>query len=121
MELAFFDRVRKLCKVRNTTIEAVANSAGLTRGAYNSYRSKGHLPRANEAVLMAQELGTTVEYLVTGNQVAGITENLANLMLKVSLLDEDDLDDITALVQSKIDRKQKKRLPEISESMGSAI
>jgi transcriptional regulator with XRE-family HTH domain len=66
----FFDRVKVLARAKNTTIEAVANSAGLTRDSYNSYRKKGNLPRADEALHMADELGTTVEYLVDGRETS---------------------------------------------------
>jgi transcriptional regulator with XRE-family HTH domain len=69
----WFDRVKESAKTHGTTIEAVANAAGLSRDAYNSYRRKGNLPRANEAVAMARTLGTTVEYLVTGEEPATIS------------------------------------------------
>jgi transcriptional regulator with XRE-family HTH domain len=64
----YFERVKALTRAKNTTIEAVANSAGLTRDSYNSYKKKGNLPRADEAMKMADTLETTVEYLVDGRE-----------------------------------------------------
>lgn len=64
----FYERVKILAKTKAVTIESVANSAGLSIDSYNSYRRHNNLPRADEAVKIAQALGTTVEYLVTGKQ-----------------------------------------------------
>lgn len=62
----FFERVKTLAKAKKTTIEYVASEAGLTLASYNAYRRHENLPRADEALKIAQTLGTTVEYLVTG-------------------------------------------------------
>lgn len=62
----FFERVKALAKQNKTTIESVVKEAGLTIDSYNSYRRHGNLPRADEAVKIAQALNTTVEFLVTG-------------------------------------------------------
>lgn len=62
----FYQRVKELAKLRGTTIEGAADSAGITRAQYYGYKKHGNLPRADEAVAMARELGTTVEYLVAG-------------------------------------------------------
>jgi hypothetical protein len=49
--------------------------AGLTLGSYDAYRRNKKLPRANEAVEIAKALGTSVEYLVTGNIPHPLTES----------------------------------------------
>ena len=64
----FFERVKSLAKTNKTTIEYVANKAGLTLASYNAYRRHENLPRADEALKIAQTLGTTVEYLVDGDK-----------------------------------------------------
>jgi transcriptional regulator with XRE-family HTH domain len=64
----FFDRVKAGVRARGTTIEAAAHAAGLSRDSYNAYKRKGNLPRADQAVAIARELGTSVEYLVTGEE-----------------------------------------------------
>ena len=65
--LDFYERVKRLTKVKKTTLEYVAGEAGLSIASYNSYRRYGNLPRADEAFKIAKTLGTTVEYLITGN------------------------------------------------------
>jgi transcriptional regulator with XRE-family HTH domain len=73
----YFERVKILARASNTTIEAIAFSAGLTRNSYNSYRNKGNLPRADEAVKMAHALKSSVEFLVEGKDSP---QSLATLM-----------------------------------------
>ena len=70
----FYERVKTLAKSRGTTIEAVVKCAGLTRGSYNTYRRRELLPRANEAMIIAKELGTTVEYLLSGENVPAVLQ-----------------------------------------------
>jgi transcriptional regulator with XRE-family HTH domain len=67
----FFDRVKKLAK-KNTTLSlrAFIESVGINYETYYSGKRRDNLPRADEAVNIAQALGVTVEYLVTGNNPA---------------------------------------------------
>jgi transcriptional regulator with XRE-family HTH domain len=64
----FFARVKSLAKRQGTTIESVVNSAGLSLNTYNSYKKAENLPRADEAVKIAEILDSTVEFLVTGEE-----------------------------------------------------
>jgi len=72
--IEFYERVKSLVKSKKTTIEYVVGEAGLSLASYNAYRRHENLPRADEALKIAQVLGTTVEYLLTGN----ITEQPAS-------------------------------------------
>jgi len=63
----FYARVKTLVKTNKTTIEYVVGEAGLSLASYNAYRRHENLPRADEALKIAQALGTTVEYLVSGS------------------------------------------------------
>ena len=64
----FFDRVKELAKKNTTlTLRAFIESMGLNYETYYSGKRRENLPRADEALKIAQALGTTVEYLVTGN------------------------------------------------------
>lgn len=63
----FWDAVRARIREQNTKIESVANDAGISTNTLNGWISKGRLPRVDEATRLAKALGTTVEYLITGN------------------------------------------------------
>jgi hypothetical protein len=67
MNMDFFDRVKDLVKQRTTfTLRAFIESMGLNYETYYSGKRRVTLPRADEALKIAQALHTTVEYLVTG-------------------------------------------------------
>lgn len=90
----FFERVKGAAKSQGTTIEYLANKAGLTRGAWNTYRRRGLFPRADEAVTIAKALHTTVEYLVRGEEAAGmnVPPRIASIVDDLLVLDDNQLE-----------------------------
>ena len=63
----FYTRVKQLAKKsKNLTLQEFIFSIGLNHASYYSLQRDGNLPRADEALLIAQALGTTVEYLLEG-------------------------------------------------------
>lgn len=64
----FYERVKGISKERNVTVRSLIESCGINYDSYNSCRRYGNLPRADEAVLIAKALGTSAEYLVTGQK-----------------------------------------------------
>ena len=64
----FWLNTNTLIKQQNTTQRALALSCGFTERRIESLSSSARLPDAVEAVKIAQALGTTVEYLVTGEE-----------------------------------------------------
>lgn len=97
--MTFYDRVKSLVKARGTTIEAVAESAKLSRNSYNSYRIKNHLPRADEAVAIAKTLRTTVEYLVEGGSQASapFPDKVQEILSDLLRLDDYGLNSVATL------------------------
>lgn len=83
----FYDRVK--AGVRRTkpptTIKALVELAGLNLNQYNGIKRIKHFPKADEVLVMAKALGTSVEYLVTGfsdapaPRLAPIVRDLARL------------------------------------------
>lgn len=71
----FFDRVKTGARDNSTTIKYVVEKAGLKLGSYNTLRRENRLPRANEVLVIAKELGTTVEYLLTGEVITDKKES----------------------------------------------
>ena len=51
---------------KGLSVQEFVLSIGLNHDSYYSLRRAGNLPRADEALRIAQALGTTVEYLCTG-------------------------------------------------------
>jgi transcriptional regulator with XRE-family HTH domain len=66
----FYARVKKLAKnSKNLSLQEFIYSVGLNHASYYSLQRDGNLPRADEALAIAQALGTTVEYLLTGTEL----------------------------------------------------
>lgn len=63
----FYDRVKHLVKREKTTLRKFIISLDLNYDTYYSQKTAGNLPRLDDAVRIACALGTTVEYLVTGD------------------------------------------------------
>ena len=78
----FYDRVKKAVKPTGKSLQEVIINAGINYDTYYARKRMGNLPWADEAVKIACALGTTVEYLVTGNRSA-IEKNLIDDMQKV--------------------------------------
>jgi hypothetical protein len=76
----FYENVKQLVKTNNLTLRSFIESLGINYDSYNSCKKYNNLPRADEAVKIAQSLGTTVEYLVTGNKpdLSSETKSLIN-------------------------------------------
>ncbi|MCQ2575299.1 MAG: hypothetical protein MJ162_01050 [Treponema sp.] len=72
--LDFYERVKTLCKLNKTTIGAMMNTiygdVENPISVYNSMKNRDVYPRCDLALKMADYLGVTVEYLVTGNEPA---------------------------------------------------
>jgi hypothetical protein len=67
--MVFYDNVKNLVKTKTAlTLESFIQSLGINYGTYHTQRKAGNLPRADEAIKIAAALGTSVEYLVTGQE-----------------------------------------------------
>jgi transcriptional regulator with XRE-family HTH domain len=62
----FWGNVNPLIKSRKTTQRAVSEEIGISLGTFQGWVARDTLPDAVSALKIAQALGTTVEYLVTG-------------------------------------------------------
>ena len=73
----FYARVKQLTKKKRLSLQNFIISIGLNHDSYYSLQRAGNLPRADEALAIAQALDTTVEYLLMGIE----PENKAEIIL----------------------------------------
>jgi len=105
----FFDRVKERAHLMGRNISDVVQSANISLNTYNTLRKCNNYLRADDAVRLAKELDTTVEWLVSGVSLPITPERLSDLCSDLLLLPSEDLDEIQALVSVKADRIRKKR------------
>jgi transcriptional regulator with XRE-family HTH domain len=73
----FYARVKELAKkTKNLSLQEFIYSVGLNHASYYSLQRDGNLPRADEALVIAQALGTTVEYLLMGIEPENRIKNM---------------------------------------------
>lgn len=63
----FYERVKELVKLQNLSLIPFLQSLGVNYETYKSAKRLNNLPRADEAVKIAEALNTSVEFLVSGN------------------------------------------------------
>ena len=61
-----YEKIDKLCKSRGISVCEMEIILGLSKGSVNKWRS--HMPRADRLCKVALFLGTTSEYLLSGQQ-----------------------------------------------------
>lgn len=67
MQMAFRERLREEIEFKGMLVKEVAAAAGISTSTFLSYiDARGVLPNVETAVRIAQTLGVSVEYLVTG-------------------------------------------------------
>jgi transcriptional regulator with XRE-family HTH domain len=80
----FYENVKQLVKTNNLTLRSFIESLGINYDSYNSCKKYNNLPRADEAVKIAQALNTTVEFLVTGEEINEDKQTLETIKTKLN-------------------------------------
>lgn len=80
----FYENVKKLVKNNNFTLRIFIESLGINYDTYNGQKRLNNLPRADEAVKIAQALNTTVEFLVTGEETNKDKQTLETIKTKLN-------------------------------------
>jgi SOS-response transcriptional repressor LexA len=87
----------------------------------STWRYKRTIPRADQAVKIAQFLDTTVEYLITGEYEGGLTQEQREMIQTYYVLDERGKQTVQDLIDSMYKRQQeawrKEHLPDIPENI----
>ena len=64
----FYSRVKSEVKTEKGSLQEFIIGLGINHDTYYAQKRVGNLPRADEALKIAQALGVSVEYLVTGKE-----------------------------------------------------
>lgn len=64
---AFIERLERLLEDKGIPQKELAEKVGISPNGISTWKITGALPRADIAVKIADILGVTVEYLITGN------------------------------------------------------
>lgn len=98
----FSDRLFFLLEQRGLSQTQLSERTGLTQNAISLWKSRGTIPRADDALRIADVLGVPVEYLILGQK-----EQSDCLMDRVYKLNKDQISVVDAVVNEF--EKQNKR------------
>lgn len=113
-EADFGDRLKRLIIKKNTKVDAVSLESGVPKRTIDNWTSPSRKtePKVQDAVAVAMALGTTVEYLVTGESPRDIPSKLKPLVDDLVLLDEEELFPIRSLAQTYAVRHREEKTSE---------
>jgi transcriptional regulator with XRE-family HTH domain len=87
---------------QQTSFEWLYRKTGIPKGTFSSWKTRNIIPRADEAYLIAEALGVSVEYLLSGRDGAGHASNqsLEEIVKTIVSFDKTDLEAVNALVNA---------------------
>jgi transcriptional regulator with XRE-family HTH domain len=107
--MSFRDNLKSELKYQDIQLKELAGKTGISRNTLGNYLT-GHnsIPNADSAVKIAQALGITVEYLITGKSLPPsekiIPPKIRKMIDEILTLDDTDVDSLSALIGSMMKR-----------------
>ncbi|MDR1748389.1 MAG: helix-turn-helix domain containing protein [Spirochaetaceae bacterium] len=98
----FWSIVKKEVEKQNTTFEWLYRKTKIPKGTFSSWKNRNIVPRADEAYRIADALGVSVEYLLTGMDTAEHLSNpgIQEIVERIIFFDDTDLESVKALVRT---------------------
>lgn len=92
--LQFWQKVKEELEYNLITQKELAEKIGISYNTLQSWITKDRLPDAEQALKIAKQLNTSIEYLVTGKneEKNGIKKNLQEMIPKLNHLSNENLE-----------------------------
>jgi transcriptional regulator with XRE-family HTH domain len=90
----FWVRLKNTIKAQNTTQEWIAGKLGVPFGTFRKWMTRKTYPNIKEGIELARLLESSAEYLVTGTDSGGLSDEerrLLNAYRKLSGADQENL------------------------------
>lgn len=102
--MGFKENLKSELIYKDMLVKELAVRTGISRHTLDNYLNvREHIPTADVAVKIAQALGVTVEYLVTGQETPQnsihINNEIISLVQNFNLLNDDDRKIVTEFIQ----------------------
>ncbi|MBQ3691812.1 MAG: helix-turn-helix domain-containing protein [Clostridia bacterium] len=75
----FYERLKSLCKERNTTVTNMLSELGLSTGSTGNWK-KGQIPKGDILAKIADYLDTSIDYIVFGEYRDNLTDEEKKLV-----------------------------------------
>jgi transcriptional regulator with XRE-family HTH domain len=96
----FWKIVKREVERQETSFEWLYRKTSIPKGTFSSWKSRNLMPRTDAAFKIAEALGVSVEYLLTGVDKGSPVSNprIQEIVEKVILFDDNDVEAVRALV-----------------------
>lgn len=99
--MGFASNLKDILDFRDIEVKELAAGTGISKSTIDNYLSgQKSIPNAENAVKIAQFVGTTVEYLVTGNEGSSTVGVGSDVIADLYRMDKNDLGAIKTLIRS---------------------
>lgn len=100
--MCFAENLKEMLESKDIEIKELAYGTGISKNTIDNYLSgQKSIPNAENAVKIAKYLGTTVEYLVTGNILDNLqSQDISNTIKNLYRLNKTDLEAVKTIISS---------------------
>lgn len=112
------ERIDKLLKERKENRNILAPAVGIRPQTISGWSTRGTIPTADTALDIANYFGVSVEWLLTGREREGLTDEERRLLDEWRQLDERDRADVLGIVEMKLERSTPSSVAEAADSAG---
>ena len=114
--MGFKENLKSELSYQDMLVKELATKTGISKKTIDNYLNvREYMPSADAAVKIAQALGVTVEYLVTGEELSTVRTSfgpeIRDLIQNYKLLNENDRKLVVAIVQILRERDKKSTAP----------
>ena len=102
--MTIVQRIDKIRKQKNISREDITSSCKISKSSFPTWSARGTIPPADVAIKIAWYLGVSVEWLITGHDPEGLTEDDRKILDMYHLLDERDREDVLGIIEGKLER-----------------
>jgi transcriptional regulator with XRE-family HTH domain len=96
----FWTRLKEEIKAKNTTQEWIAGKIEVPFGTFRKWLTRRTFPDVREGVEIAQLLQTSAEYLVTGQEPQGLSDEERELIHNYRRLDRHDQENLLLAIEA---------------------
>jgi SOS-response transcriptional repressor LexA len=94
------DLVNRIKSVKE--IKSVSADTGISVSTISDWKKRGNLPSADKLAMIAKSLGVTIDWLLTGVDPEGLSEDARDIVTKYQMFDELDQEETRAFINTKI-------------------
>jgi hypothetical protein len=121
IDMNFYERIKSYVREKGVTIDVYIQTlfnGEKDKEAFYSWKKRKILPRANEALIIARDMGITIEELIGEPSPLGLNFDERELVKSYRLFDVDDKREIKTLIAAKLMKYAKKDSYQVTAMAG---